>query len=136
MDEKNSAGKQLILLLVGIAMCAAGLYLFAKQVSVTPFSGGFGYFGMFGKHDVPGGLVVMPLIIGIALWVILPNSFLGKLVTSLGTLFIVIGVVSSLNLFWKETSLYELILILVLIFGGGALALRILLMPSGVDKKK
>lgn len=135
MNEKNSAGKQLILLLVGIVMCAAGLFLFSRQVSVTPFSGGFSYFGMFGDRKLPGGMIVMPLIIGIALWIILPKSFIGKIVTGLGALFIVLGVVSSLNLVYERTSLYELILMLVLIFGGAALALRILLMPSGDDKK-
>jgi len=59
----------------------------------------------------------------------------GKLVTILGALFIVFGVISSVELRWIPSTLYEMVLMLVLIFGGGALALRILFIPDlGKDK--
>lgn len=59
----------------------------------------------------------------------------GKLITILGALFIILGVISLVNLVFRKTSLYEFILMLVLIFGGGALALRILFMPNVDDDK-
>ena len=34
MNDRNSAGKQLLLLLLGILMCGGGLFLFSKQISV------------------------------------------------------------------------------------------------------
>lgn len=138
MSEKNSAGKQLLLLLLGILMCCGGLYLFSKQVSVETvrFSNMYGSWGLFGSKGIPGGMVVVPMIIGIVLWVIFPKSFVGKLVTILGGLFIILGVISSIELRFIRASLYELILMLVLIFGGGALMLRILFIPDlGEDSK-
>lgn len=138
MNERNSAGKQLLLLLLGILMCCGGLYIFSTHVIVRngfSFNGMYRGIGLFGARGIPGGLVVIPLILGIVIWVIFPRSFAGKLVTILGTLFIIIGVISSVNLEWKTSTLYEMVLMLVLIFGGGALALRILFMPDlGKDK--
>lgn len=143
MDERNSAGKQLLLLLLGILMCGSGLFLFAKHVTVGTYGDGFnsmyGRYGLFGGRGVPGGLVLVPLIIGIVVWVIFPRSFAGKLITMLGTLFIIFGVISAIRLEFPKTSLYELVLMLILIFGGGALALRILFMPdmgSGKPKRR
>lgn len=138
MSERNSAGKQLLLLLLGILMCCGGLYLFSKQVSVETvrFGNMYGSWGLFGSKGIPGGMVVVPMIIGIVLWVIFPKSFVGKLVTILGGLFIILGVISSIELRFVRASLYELILMLVLIFGGGALMLRILFMPDLGDDSK
>ena len=114
-----------------------GLYLFSQQISVEAFTFGsmYGRWGLFGGRGVPGGMIVIPLIIAIMVWVIFPKSFAGKLITILGGLFIVLGVISSVNLTYRRSSLYELILMLVLIFGGGALALRILFMPD-IDVEK
>lgn len=139
VSEKNSAGKQLLLLLLGILMCCGGLYLFSNRVTVETvrFNNMYSSWGIFGTHGIPGGMVIIPLIIGVVIWVIFPRSFAGKLITILGALFIILGVISSIELRFQKSSLYELVLILVLIFGGGALALRILFMPDlGDDSKK
>lgn len=135
----NSAGKQLLLLLLGILMCGSGLFLFANKVVVgTPvLSGFYGNWGLFGGRGISGGMIIIPLIIGIVVWVIFPRSFAGKLITMLGTLFIVFGIISTISLTMNHITLYELILMLILIFGGGALALRILFVPDlGEGKRK
>ena len=102
MDDSKSAGKQLLLLLLGMLLCGAGLYLFAKHVQVSSYGDGFGSmygrFGAFGGNGIPGGLVVVPLILGIMIWVIFPQNFAGKFITILGTLFIIVGVLSSIKL--------------------------------------
>lgn len=54
----------------------------------------------------------------------------GKFICILGTLFIVIGIISSMRFSWSGGSLFNVIMILILIFGGGALALRVLFMPN------
>lgn len=139
MDEKNSAGKQLLLLLLGILMCCGGLYLFARQITVEAvrFNNMYGSWGWFGSKGIPGGMVVIPLIIGVVVWVIFPDSFAGKLITILGGLFIILGIISSVELRFVRADLFEFIMMLVLIFGGGALALRIMFMPDfGSGKKK
>ena len=139
MDERDSAGKQLLLLLLGILMCGSGLFLFSKHIMVSAprFGNMYSSWGIFGSRGIPGGMVVIPLFIGIVVWVIFPRSFAGKLISMLGTLFIILGVISSVELNYQKTSLFEFILMLILIFGGGALALRILFMPdAGQTKNK
>ncbi|MBQ3583646.1 MAG: hypothetical protein IJA27_02925 [Lachnospiraceae bacterium] len=138
MNDRNSAGKQLLLLLLGILMCGGGLFLFSKQISVEVpygFNSMYGRWGLFGGKGIPGGMMLIPLILGIVVWVIFPKSFAGKLITMLGTLFIIFGVISSVQLRFIRTDLYELVLMLILIFGGGALALRILFTPDLGGKK-
>ncbi|MDE7431639.1 MAG: hypothetical protein K2N34_06985 [Lachnospiraceae bacterium] len=138
MNDRNSAGKQLLLLLLGILMCGGGLFLFSRQINVVTYglSSVYGRWGLFGGRGIPGGMILIPLIIGIVVWVIFPDSFAGKLITMIGVLFIIFGVISSISLEFRRTSLYELVLMLILIFGGGALALRILFIPDLGNKKR
>lgn len=138
MYGRNSAGKQLLLLLLGILMCGGGLFLFSNKVIVgTPVLNNFyGNWGLFGGRGVSGGMIIIPLIIGIVVWVMFPRSFAGKLITMLGVLFIVLGIISTIKLTMQNITLYELVLMLVLIFGGGALALRILFVPDLGDEKR
>ncbi len=127
----NSAGKELLLLFIGLLMCGVGLYLFFSNVHVyTSFSSMYGGWGLNGGRGVSGGIVLIPLILGIVVWVIFPKSFAGKFICILGTLFIVIGIISSMRFSWSGGSLFNVIMILILIFGGGALALRVLFMPN------
>lgn len=136
MNEKNSAGKELLLLLMGIGMCVGGIYLLFQQVTVESFtfSQGIGYWGVFGNDKtIPSGLIVIPLIIGIMLWIILPRTFIGKLFTGLGALIIILGIISSVHLRFRRASLFEFVMMLILIFGGAALSFRIMLAPSSTD---
>ncbi|MBQ5445134.1 MAG: hypothetical protein IIT48_00455 [Lachnospiraceae bacterium] len=136
MNDKNEAGKELLLLLLGMLMCGVGLYLFFTSVHVyTSFGSMFGSWGLFGGRGVSGGLVLIPLIIGIMAWIIFPDNFAGKFICILGTLFIILGIISSMNFVWSGGSLYSVIIILILIFGGAALALRVIFMPS-INKKQ
>lgn len=138
MDERKSAGKQLLLLLLGMLLCGAGIYMFLQYIVVEPprFGHMFGNWGLFGGRGIPGGMVVVPLIIGVIIWVVLPDNFLGKFISIIGMIVIILGVVSSVELRWKGTSGYEFILVLVMIFGGGALALRILFTPNVAGNTK
>ena len=138
MNSGNSAGKQLLLLLVGILMCGGGLFLFAQHVRVISpmrLTGFYGNWGLFGGRGLSGGMILIPLIIGIVIWVMFPDNFAGKLVTMLAVLIIVFGIISTIELRLDTISLYELVIMLILIFGGGALALRILFVPDLGGKK-
>lgn len=133
MKNSNSAGRDLLLLLIGIGMCVGGLYLFASKVSVSPNMSRVDFFGMLGGNGVPGGMIIIPLILGIVLWIAVPKTYIGQILTAIGALIIVLGVISSLNLRMREMNLFELITIMVLIFGGAALSLRMLLTPTHKD---
>ena len=108
--------------LFGIAMLIAGGYWFMASVTVTS-----GFFGMrIGGFGV-GGLVIVPFIIGIFWWFFNPDSFLPKLLTAAGMLLVLVSVILSTRLVFANRNLYEYVLMLILIFGGLGLVLRVML---------
>lgn len=137
MDNK-SAGKDLALFLAGIFMCAGGVYLFLSNVDVSTSmfgaGGGINFWGLIGGNGIPTGMITIPLIIGIVMLFFAPNSVLSKIVTALGLLIIILGVISSTTLRFRTTNAFNYVLMVILIFGGAAMILRILLVGTYSDK--
>lgn len=137
--DTNKAGKDLALFLAGIAMCACGIYLFLSNASIyTDLWGrnsGVRYWGLFRGNGIPSGLITIPLIIGIVMLFFAPKSFWSKLVTVLGMLVLMIGIISSTHIEFRETSVFIYVMMLVLTFGGFAMVMRVLLLGGYSDKK-
>ena len=108
----------------GAAMLVAGLYLLFNKVTVT--TGFFGGSIRFGSVDVATGVCVIPLIIGIVMIFLNPDSILGKFITFLGVIIIIAAIVVSTHFYIPRMTLFEWILYLVLIFGGMGLVGRVL----------
>lgn len=126
--EKN----ELLMFLAGIAMLAVGLFIFSQKVIVSSYMfSGF----MLGGFRVSGGLVIIPFIMGIV-WMFASGGSIGsKVLTGLSVLFIIVSVILSTNIRLSTMTLYDWILILVLIFGGAGLLLRMALPSrSGSDE--
>ena len=120
----KKARNELAEFVVGLAMLVVGLYWFMQKVTVS--TGFFqGRFNVGGIH-VNTGLVVVPFIIGIIMIFIKPESFLSKIVASLGFLLIIVSIISSTTMHLSSINLYEWLLYLVFIFGGFALVCRVL----------
>lgn len=119
MNSSNSIVK----MITGLVMLAAGLYWFLTSVTVTSI--GFYGFTMFGRGV--GGLVVVPFIAGICWLFAKPEGVMGKLLTVLGLVIIIASVIAGTNLYFMSRTLYEYLLMLVLIVGGFALLMRGLL---------
>jgi hypothetical protein len=105
-------------------MMCGGFYLLLNGIVV---SSSFGLatrlFGI-GGIGITGGIVLIPLIIGVAIIFYNARSALGWLL-ALGSLAAMIfGVISSLSLNLRTMTAFELICILVLAFGGLGLFLR------------
>ncbi|MDD6571927.1 MAG: hypothetical protein PUF12_05985 [Thermoflexaceae bacterium] len=115
---------ELVEFLCGAAMLSAGLYLFCNKVTVT--TGFFAGRIQFGDISVASGLTIIPLIIGIVMIFLNPDAFLGKLVTALGFIIIIVSIIASTHFYLPKITLFEWILYLVLIFGGLALVVRVL----------
>jgi hypothetical protein len=107
--------------LAGIIMLVAGLYWFMTSVTVTT---GF-YSFRIGQFST-GGLVVIPFIVGIIWMFASPDSLGAKLVTVLGLVIILASIIAATRFVFDRRNLYEYLLMLVFIFGGAALTLRIL----------
>lgn len=116
--------------IIGIIMLVAGLYWFMANVTVTT---GFGLrlFGMrFGM-----GLVVVPFIAGIIWLFANVDSFGAKLLTVIGVIIIIASIIMNINFYFRATSLYEYLIMLILIFGGGTLVAQVLFKFPKEDKK-
>ena len=119
-NEKNP----LMEFLAGVGMLVIGLFVFFQKVVVTSSFFGFGY--TMGGLSISSGVVIIPLIIGIVWMFVNVDSFGAKLLTAAGVLFIIFSVIMSTRIMLTTMTLFEWIVILVLIFGGLGLVARVL----------
>ncbi len=117
MGKKNYG---LIQFIVGLVMLVVGFYLFSDKVVVTT---GFGF--AFGRYNIRGGLVIVPLIAGIVWWFVNPRSVWAKIVTVLGLVLIIASVVVNTRFYFHD-SLYNYIIMFVLMAGGAGLLIKVL----------
>jgi hypothetical protein len=133
--KKDSAGKDLMLLLLGIGMLVGGLFLLFNQLEVhTMWGSNVTFFGVLGS-GVPSGVIIIPLIIGVFLMVVFPKSIWPKILTALSVLIIILAVIDSVKITYKSTSFFVFIMMIMLIFIGAGLCLRILLGTHKSDKE-
>lgn len=103
--------------LAGLAMAVAGGYLLTNQVSVTS-----GYWRLGGYNAF--GLSLVPLIAGIGMLFFNGRSIVGWLLTLAGAVIILAGIITNLDIYFRETSLFNTIVMLVLLAGGIGLVAR------------
>lgn len=112
----------LVLFLVGVVMLAAGLYWFMNSVTVS-----MGFFSFaYGGFRV-GGLVVVPFIAGICWIFAKPDSIFAKLLTVVGIVIIIASVIAGTTLYFQSRTLYEYLIMLVLMVGGFTMVMKVLL---------
>jgi len=101
----------------GLLMVVAGGYLLLNQVQVTTSYWSFGGTGSF-------GLSLLPLLAGIAFLFFDGRSLIGWLLTAVGAVIILAGVLMHLEIYFRQTSLFNTLVILGLLFGGLGLVAR------------
>jgi hypothetical protein len=112
--------------LAGSAMVVAGGYLLLTRVTVSS-----GLWQLWGYNAF--GLSLVPLLIGIGLLFFDGRSLAGWLLTAAGALIIVVGIVANLHVYFRATSLFDTLLILILMAGGLGLIARSL-RPHGTGQ--
>jgi hypothetical protein len=105
--------------LMGFAMACLGAYLLSNQVIVAG-----SYWTFNGSNAF--GLTLLPMLIGIGMLFWNGRSVAGWLLTAGGALFIVAGVLVNLHIYFQPTSLFNTIVMLVLLVGGLGLIVRAL----------
>jgi hypothetical protein len=103
--------------LIGLGMAIAGAYLLTNQVTVTS-----GYWRLGGYNGF--GLSLIPLILGIGLLFFNGRSIAGWLLTFAGAIIIFVGILTNLDIYFRQTSLFNTLLMLVLLAGGIGLVAR------------
>ena len=106
--------------ILGIVFLAVGLFMLSKRVIV---SSGFSIFTI-GNFDLTTGTIVIPLMIGIILYFLKPKSIIPKIIIILSIIFIIVSIIMSVKLHFVPTSLFDYLLIIVLISAGTGLILK------------
>jgi hypothetical protein len=103
--------------LLGLGMSVAGAYLLTQRVTVT---GGYWTLGGYNAF----GLSLLPLLFGIGLLFFNGKSVAGWLLTFVGVVIILAGIIANLDIYFQPTSLFNTIVMLVLLAGGIGLVAR------------
>ena len=112
---------------VGLAMAVGGGYLLTQRVTVTS-----GFWSFFGGHAF--GLSLLPLVVGAGVLFYDGKSLLGRILTAGGTLIVFLGILMNLRVYFEPTSLFDTLVMLVLLAGGIGLITRSL-QPQGAEPK-
>jgi len=97
--------------LLGFAMACAGAYLISNQVSVVG-----SYWNFNGTNAF--GITLIPMLLGIGLLFWNGHSVIGWLLTGGGAIFILAGVIVNMHIYFQPTSLFNTLVMLVLLVGG------------------
>lgn len=104
--------------LLGLVMMCSGFYLLLNSVIVSSTFGlGARLFGI-GGFGVTGGIILVPLVIGIGMIFFNARNYLGWLIAIASFFAMVFGVIASVSLDLRSMSAFYLITVLVLAFGG------------------
>ena len=111
--------------LLGFAMACAGGWLITNQVTVTSeyFASGF-MVPIINYRMNSFGLSLIPFIAGIGFLFFNGKSVAGWLLTIAGLVVILAGILISLHIYFQPTTLFNTLMMLVLLFGGLGLIIR------------
>ena len=103
--------------LLGCIMTCVGAYLLMNQVTVAG-----SYWNFYGGETF--GVTLIPMLFGIGLLFRNGRSIAGWVLTLAGALFIFAGVIANLHIYFRPATLFNTIVMLVLVVGGLGLIAR------------
>ncbi|WP_322894652.1 MULTISPECIES: hypothetical protein [unclassified Yoonia] len=108
--------------LVGLIMMIGGGYLLLNGIVVRPNFGGrvFGLGGM----PVTSGMILIPLMFGIGMIFYNSKSWLGWIIAGASLIALIFGVIANTSVQFARLSIFDLLVIMVLLVGGLGLFLR------------
>lgn len=111
--------------LLGFALACAGGWLLTNQVTVASdyFASGV-VVPVINFRMNTFGLSLIPFVLGVGFLFFNGRSVAGWLLTVAGLVIILVGILMSLHIFFQPTSLFNTLVMLVLLFGGIGLILR------------
>jgi hypothetical protein len=102
---------------MGFVMTCIGGYLISNQVNVVG-----SYWSFYGANTF--GITLIPMLLGIGLLFWNGKSTIGWILTAAGALFIIAGVIANMHIYFRPATLFETIVMLVLLVGGLGLIAR------------
>jgi hypothetical protein len=101
----------------GVVMAAVGGYLLTNQVQVTT-----SFWHFWGANAF--GLTLLPMLVGVGFLFFNGKSVVGWLLTVVGLAIIVAGILMNMDIYFQQTSLFNTLIMLVLLAGGIGLVIR------------
>ena len=124
IDGAGGSQGGVIQFLIGLAMMVGGGFLFLNSIHVTSsFGMGYGLYRM-GGMSITSGMVLIPFMFGIAMVFYNSKNYFGWVLAVGSVLALVFGVLASTRFTLNGMSAFDLLMILVLFFGGLGLFLN------------
>lgn len=118
-EERRTLSREACIVL-GAVLVLAGIFLVFQNTRVYA-AWHVWHIGSFG---LPTGVVVLPLLAGIGMWVYRPRWLAAKIVVAAGLLFLLVTIFLSVQLRFVSTGLFNYILMFGALAAGLALLLR------------
>lgn len=109
--------------IIGVIMALAGGFILTNQIIVT---NSFWSFRFFGIGVSAFGITLILFLIGVAILFFNYQSRLGWIVTAGSLLLMLFGVITNLQIYFAPTSLFNTLIMFILLVGGIALIVRAL----------
>lgn len=117
---------------IGVIAIAAGLFFLLSKAVVRS---GF-YTWTVGGLSVSSGVVIIPLMAGVIGLVHNPKSYFAKLITIAGSIFIVSSIILNIRISFTTTTMFDYVVMMVLIAIGLGMILKANSMAREDNKKK
>jgi len=109
---------------LGLVMMCGGFYLLLNSIVVTArFGLGYSVYSL-GGYSVTSGMILIPFMFGVALIFFDRRSWSGWMLAVGSLIALIFGVISSVNFTLRGMTAFDLLVILVLAFGGIGLFLH------------
>lgn len=97
--------------ILGFVMTCIGGYLISNQVTVVG-----SYWSFWGANSF--GVTLIPMLLGVAILFFNGRSTIGWVLTAAGALFILAGVIANMHIYFRQETLFNTLLMLILLVGG------------------
>ena len=114
----------LLSFLVGLVMMCSGFYMLLNAIVIrSRFGFGYNLYSV-GGFSITSGMIMIPFIFGVGLIFYNSKNYVGWVLAGVSLISLMFGVIASVNFSFQRMSAFDLIVILVLAFGGLGLFLR------------
>ena len=118
--QSDNIGMRFVLFLVGLALLCGGLFLIFQN---TTLSTNFTLMDIMG-FTPPFGVVLIPFIIGVGVLFFNEKSFIGWLLTIMGLVIIVLGILMGLRIYFNKITLAQGIIMFGMAAAGAGMTLK------------
>lgn len=132
MAENKRKPTDTIEFYIGIVLIFAGIFFLLSKAVVRSSWLTF----TVGGVNVSTGLIVIPLMFGVAWLFYNPKSFVAKMITVFGAIAIIGAIILSLRITFTTTSLFDYLIMILLIASGTGMLLRSYKIARADDDEK